>query len=858
MRTKSLMLPRLLPLLLGLLLPKTAHARLANDGSCDLAIFPSFTYVSSEIPYECAAEGCINVGWSHLVGAGLAMEHFNHKDASVVPELADYIDCPLYLDWNRSVALDTGTYTHQAAQSLLQHVAAQNDVPCAVVGPFHDRPALELSTLGAAWDMAVLPHRSFNLNVAATFHSPYTTQVYPHLISSAAFCVHYLYHQLERTNFIAVLFPLSDTGLHVYHVLSALMDELGIDRHKDYSYNSLLLSPASSENRNIDVVVARVKASGFRTIILSTDSPYLEVAAVAKEAVKQGLVNGDFLWILFGDYDVVATGPDADEDVRNFLEGCIWISPADGFFMDPVNDPFLKAWRATDASLLKKIRELSNQNVPGNWELESLADLTPEFGTSYMYDAVMTAAMGTCNAIREQSLAPLAALPIAAQVAGIRKVDFTGAFGGVAFYESPDKTHFLRNSTGTPHVILNVWPPGTDSPVVPIAVMYDVSPSVYEAEFFIESLNSPIFANGESTPPAILRDVPVQYLQTWVRIFGLTATGIALLAAASGAAWVYWNRNHRILQAAQPQFLYVICAGTSLMVASIIPMSFDERQGWSQQNLDLACATLPWLVIVGSIMVFGALFSKLWRVQRVLQFSRRTIKIKHVVWPVAILMSCALIILTLMTALDPPTWTHVEVDEESGEVLGTCEMDHPAAFIPPLVIVVLIPAVLTELMAWKTKDVDDAYSESNWIFIMILVQLEVLIFAIPMILLLSDISVDGQYIGITALTWVFGVSPVGLILGPKVWAHRRAVSGAAAQAPKRGAGGTGAVQVSGLRPAHPPGAPDMLASLATPRVSWSHKNSTEHPPSGPEEPAGTHTPENHDVRAPPMPEGDPC
>jgi hypothetical protein len=33
--------------------------------------------------------------------------------------------------------------------------------------------------------------------------------------------------------------------------------------------------------------------------------------------------------------------------------------------------------------------------------------------------------------------------------------------------------------------------------------------------------------------------------------------------------------------------------------------------------------------------------------------------------------------------------------------------------------------VLTGVMAWKTKDVDNAYAESWWIFVLFLVQLQV-------------------------------------------------------------------------------------------------------------------------------------
>lgn len=251
------------------------------------------------------------------------------------------------------------------------------------------------------------------------------------------------------------------------------------------------------------------------------------------------------------------------------------------------------------------------------------------------------------------------------------------------------------------------------------------------------------------------------------------------------------------------------------MISDIIPMSFDESQGWSKEGLDAGCATMPWLAVVGFILIYGGLFSKLWRVHRVLQFSRRTIKIKHVVWPMAACMSSALVILTMWTIVDPMQWTYVTVDEETGEILGTCLTDKANVFLPPLVFITFVPAVLTQLMAWKTKDVDQAYSESFWILIMILVQAEVIVIAVPMVILLKDVSVDGKYIGTTAMTWVFAASPLFLVLGPKFLAHRRAISGTSARETKRGIGGTGAVNVSGLNAAkNSDPSPELLVKIS--------------------------------------------
>jgi hypothetical protein len=116
--------------------------------------------------------------------------------------------------------------------------------------------------------------------------------------------------------------------------------------------------------------------------------------------------------------------------------------------------------------------------------------------------------------------------------------------------------------------------------------------------------------------------------------------------------------------------------------------------------------------------------------------------------------------------------------------------------VPLLMIVVLIPTLLTLFMAWKTKDVDEAYSESKWIFALIILQLEVTLFAVPIVALIRDVSTDGRYFGLVVIVWTFPTSTLALIMLPKVRAHWVAVHNPRTQKFKRGE--SVGVKVSGL------------------------------------------------------------
>jgi len=93
---------------------------------------------------------------------------------------------------------------------------------------------------------------------------------------------------------------------------------------------------------------------------------------------------------------------------------------------------------------------------------------------------------------------------------------------------------------------------------------------------------------------------------------------------------------------------------------------------------------------------------------------------------------------------------------------------------------------------------------------MVLVQCEVILFSAPMFALLRDVSTDGRYVGFVILIWTFPISTLGLLIGPKVGAFRRARRDVNPR-PGRASGG---VRVSGVE------IPEALsASLAARRES---------------------------------------
>jgi hypothetical protein len=729
-----------------------------------------------------------------MASALMAIDHFNARNDSVVPELAMFRDCPIQFDTEKSAIFDTQSYTHLAVETLF----AQPELPCAVAGPFHDIPALELSTLAAAAKkFPVTAHRAFNQRVATEYAAPFTSQLYPDMISYAIVLIEGLLLQ-NRTDYVAIVYSATDTGTQRRQILSLAMD-VALIENRAYGYYSPFINPTLTAVQDVRKALQEVKDSGFRTIVMCMELATFELPQIAEAANDLGMSNGDYMWVWFGDFDP-AFWYTEDENIRKFLAGSQWLLPLEGFLIDG-NDKFFLAFKSQDALAVNRLNA-ANPIMPGATgyhfaEADFFKEFNPEYGSGFMYDSVIATGMGACLALAEKGN-----VTVNSHVRGIRSVNFTGATGSVRFNQNTEANITdtalsgggARDSSSVVWGALNLLPPQPPG-ARPVPVV--LTNLLIEGEWY--PLLDNIFADGRNVPPDLLRKEPEQnYLNPGVRAVGFALMGIAILSAVAAAVWVYLHRKHRIVVAAQPYFLYALCGGAIISASTIFTISFDESYGWSDQQLGKACTATPWLLSLGHIITYGALFSKLWRINKVLQFSRRKIEIRHVAWPSAILFIAAIAILSLWTGLDSMTWKRVETDSVTGESIAECQSDHFAAFMIPLVLLMLLPSLLTAVMAWKTKDIDGAYSESYWICIMNVVQLEVILFAVPMIILLRDVSTDARYIGFIFLIWTFPMSTLLLIFAPKVVAHYQATHGNGDVQRKSMRGEVQGVRVSGL------------------------------------------------------------
>ena len=120
-----------------------------------------------------------------------------------------------------------------------------------------------------------------------------------------------------------------------------------------------------------------------------------------------------------------------------------------------------------------------------------------------------------------------------------------------------------------------------------------------------------IFFDGTTNEPQPLKTtVYFNYLTPSIHIFGLCLMALALLISIGSGIWVYVMREDRIVKASQPEFLYLLCAGASMVALSLFFISWDEDKGMSQGELSAFCSVFPWLFVIGYQVMYLALFFK--------------------------------------------------------------------------------------------------------------------------------------------------------------------------------------------------------------------------------------------------------
>lgn len=317
------------------------------------------------------------------------------------------------------------------------------------------------------------------------------------------------------------------------------------------------------------------------------------------------------------------------------------------------------------------------------------------------------------------------------------------------------------------------------------------------------------FFDGTTNPPMPLKTTADwNYLSQSIHILGLFLMSLALLISIGSGIWVYILREDRIVKASQPEFLYLLCAGSTMVALSLFFISWDEDKGTTEDTLNAFCSVFPWLFVVGYQVMYLALFFKvsrhqragddecmkylrtiapssalyylllqLWRLSKLLSMRRQAVQINQVMMPFGAVVTCSIVILIVWQILNPMKWIRENTNEgEEGPYTSYAECSSEDGVLPyiiPLGFIIALSVILTGAISWKLKDVQAELAESKWIFFGILSHIQIWAIGIPLYIILDDVSRDASYLISAALTFIFSVSLVMLVIWPKMYAWAR-------------------------------------------------------------------------------------
>jgi len=260
-------------------------------------------------------------------------------------------------------------------------------------------------------------------------------------------------------------------------------------------------------------------------------------------------------------------------------------------------------------------------------------------------------------------------------------------------------------------------------------------------------------------------------------IAGLVLMSIVMATSLGFMAWIVYNRKEKIVRCSQPKFLVMLCVGTFIMGSAIATLSVDDHNA-SPEAADRACMAAPWLVSMGFIISFSALFSKIWRINKIFhnpRFRRVTVTETDVLVPFAVLFAVNVALLLAWTLSDPLRYKRLSVESSNPwNTYGTCQYEKrwTISFIVGIIAVNFGAILLACAQAYRARQISDEFSESKWVGITIASWLQVIIVVFPVMMLVKE-NPTAVYFLRTATIFVVCLSLLLFIFVPKIIYHQR-------------------------------------------------------------------------------------
>jgi len=709
----------------------------------------------------------------------LAAHHFNTGDGSVIAEVQDiHKKCPvrIALDFH-----DIESNRRSAVDLLTNQIFMGERTPTtAIFGGLYSSTSIPTATLAGVYGVPQACPSCTSTELDSTKQYPLFGRIIPSDAGTARAIVSFAAQRNRESNeeelrFMGVLYKNDAFGTAYY---------LALKESEYYWIYSEGVGPTSnqgsydedaadhlhvqgahfSSDEDIDAAVQTMAKTGYRVFVgIFYTADYEKVM---EAAYRYGIAGPGYVWILTDGF-----GPDYFNDKSFPTDSPIAIaSQGIGVIMahggrlteagDTGYDRIVDSWTKQTADTVDYMNcvghpKMNSLNTSIYYQAESNffqdKDLIPP-KLVFFYDSIITFGLAACDVLAEAGEDATSDHIYGGDklIDAFLKQDFMGSSGLISM---DPETHSRR--PGTAFFVVYNAQGTTDGNVTTFTrdIVSHTNPASNSNSTDIVWVDVPgksyIYSDNTTKFPYPLpeiEDFNMNYINTSVRVAFLFFAAVIIGLSALFSAWTFYNRKKRVIKCSQPTFLWMICAGTTLMGASVVTLSIDDSIA-SVHGCTVACMLSPWFFAIGFVFAFSSLFAKEWRINKLLNnpwFTRLKVEPKDVLAPFAVLMVLNVLVLSLWTGLSPLVWerTYVGIIDKYGRQLqsvGMCsaETKHWAPYTSVLLIINMTMVVLASIQAYRARRLSVEYSESKWVAIIYAVILQAVAIGIPLMVIAS-------------------------------------------------------------------------------------------------------------------------
>ena len=545
-------------------------------------------------------------------------------------------------------------------------------------------------------------------------------------------------------------------------------------------------------------------------------------AEIAEYAEKIGMMGKGKMWMFgdatgTGDFDALAPAAKqaAHGSMRVLAAGAV-----DGNV----------AWTAMIAKLKATMtRDAFNPHYPDYWKVTAedeaafASTLVPGNGLirdigAYEFDGVVAAGILACLVSHKGPVPD----DFGAQVYAKRQAaDFHATTGHVKF----DKVGNREINTAN-YMLSNLIVSKTD-PAAPATLnlmgKYNAAADNGKGLWEFDANKKFQYPGGATEPPTDIT-VPTHDKMFAGSSMKVLSYILAILSVGLGSVfmcWTIYQRNTKVVRHSQPEFLVAVCIGCMISSLSIIPVNmddqgannnvigftskdlaivtpanvdfdkhvypyvqFDNATTSAKSTLDISCMLSLWMYSLGFVLTFGALFAKIWRVNKIFlnkKLSKIVIKSRDLVLPIFAVLLVDASILLAWTLYNPLKWYRFVLTEDQYHnpltSIGKCDtaMRHTDTssgwlFLTPLALVHVVVLLVGNVLSYRARNIATSFQEGKYIAMAMVSNLQVLGLAIPILLIVADNAAASGFVR-SAVIFLNDVGVLSFVFIPKMTSH---------------------------------------------------------------------------------------